>query len=52
MRTRASLERYRFFLLRRVQTLATFGHEDEIRPLLGWYESQPLGRLVPLPARK
>ncbi len=52
MRTRAALERYRYFLMRRAQALATFGHEDEIRPLLGWYESQPLGRLVPLPARK
>jgi hypothetical protein len=52
MRTRAALERYRYFLVRRARALATSGHEDEIQSLLGWYDSLPLGRLAPLPGRK
>jgi len=52
MRTRAALERYRYFLMRRVQALAISGQEGRIDSLLGWYQSLPLGTLAPLPVRK
>jgi len=51
MRTRASLERYRFFLIRRAQALAARGRGAEVEKLVGWYESLPVSRLVPLPVR-
>jgi hypothetical protein len=51
MRTRAALERYRYFLMRRAQVLAASGRDGEIEPLLGWYGALPLGRLVPLPGQ-
>ncbi|MCX6842868.1 MAG: DUF2723 domain-containing protein [candidate division WOR-3 bacterium] len=52
MRTRASLERYRFFLLRRAQTLAARGRGAEVEKLVGWYQSLPVSRLAPLPVRQ
>jgi hypothetical protein len=51
MRTRAALERYRYFLMRRAQVLAASGRDGEIEPLLGWYGSLSLSRLVPLPGQ-
>lgn len=51
MRTRASLERYRFFLLRRAQALVARGRGAEVERLVGWYQSLPVSRLAPLPVR-
>jgi hypothetical protein len=51
-RTRTVLDRYRYFVMRRAQALATARHQGEIQPLLGWYESLPVSRLTPLPVRK
>ncbi len=48
MRTRVVLERYRYFLMRRVQALALSRRGDEVRPLLDWYGSLPLSRIAPL----
>jgi hypothetical protein len=48
LRTRLVLERYRYFLIRRVQALAAFGRGDEVGPLLDWYGSLPLSRIAPL----
>ena len=50
-RMRAVLDRYRYFLMRRVQALANSGREAEIEPLLDWYQSLPVSRVAPLPAR-
>jgi hypothetical protein len=50
-RTQAVLERYQYFLTCRVRALVNSRRDDEIKPLLGWYESLPLSRLVPLPVR-
>ena len=50
-RTRAVLERYQYFLMNRVRALANSRREAEIEPLLRWYESLPVSRLVPLPVR-
>jgi hypothetical protein len=50
-RTRAVLDRYRYFVMRRAQALATARHQGEIQPLLGWYESLPVSRLTPLPGQ-
>jgi len=52
MRTRASLERYRFFLLRRAQVLAVRGRGAEVEKLVSWYRSSPLSPLAPLPVRQ
>jgi hypothetical protein len=51
MRTRASLERYRFFLMRRAQMLAARGRGAEVEKLVSWYQSLPVSRLAPLPVR-
>ncbi len=51
MRTWASLERYRFFLMRRAQALAARGRSAEIERLVSWYQSLPVSRLAPLPVR-
>jgi len=50
MRTRAALERYRFFLMRRAQVLAARGRGAELDGLVDWYQSLPVSRLAPLPA--
>ena len=52
MRTRASLERYRFFLLRRAQMLAAHGRGAEVKKLVEWYQSLPVSWVAPLPVRK
>jgi hypothetical protein len=52
MRTWASLERYRFFLMRRAQTLAARGRGAEVEKLVDWYQSLPVSRLAPLPVRR
>ncbi len=51
MRTRASLERYRFFLTRRAQMLAARGRGVEVKKLVDWYQSSRVSSLAPLPAR-
>jgi hypothetical protein len=51
MRTRASLERYRFFLTRRAQMLVARGRGQDVKQLVDWYQSLPVNRLAPLPAR-
>jgi hypothetical protein len=51
LRTRASLERYRFLVMRRAQLLAARGRGGEVRKLEDWYQSLPLGSLAPLPTR-
>jgi hypothetical protein len=51
LRTRAALERYRYFLMRRAQALAASGRRAEIEPLFRWYQSMAVSRLAPLPAR-
>jgi len=51
VRTKASLDRYRYFLMRRVQALARAGRSAEVQPLLDWYQSLPASRLAPLPVR-
>jgi hypothetical protein len=48
-RTRVALDRCRYFLMRRVQALATLRRGAEIQPLLDWYRSLPVSRLSPLP---
>ena len=50
-RTRAMLERYRYFLMCRAQTLANSRREAEIDTLLHWYQSLAVSRVAPLPAR-
>jgi hypothetical protein len=50
-RTRASLVRYRYFAMSRLQALAAAGDRDRIVALLGWYRSLPLNELAPLPVR-
>jgi len=52
MRTRASLERYRFFLMRRAQALAVRGRGEEIERLVSWYQFLPVSRAAPLPVRQ
>jgi hypothetical protein len=52
MRTRAALERYRYFLMRRAQAPVISGQEGRIEPLLNWYKSLPVSRVAPLPVRK
>jgi hypothetical protein len=52
MRTRAALERYRYFLMRRAQMLAAHGHSAEVKKLVDWYQSLPVSRLAPLPVRQ
>jgi len=51
MRTRASLERYRFLLMRRAQMLAARGRGAEADKLVDWYQSLPVSHLALLPAR-
>ena len=51
MRTQASLERYRFFLLRRAQALVARGRGAEVEKLVAWYQSLPVSRLAPLSVR-
>ncbi len=50
-RTRAVLERYPYFVLRRAQALAVVRRQAEIEPLLRWYRSLAVTRLAPLPVR-
>jgi hypothetical protein len=50
-RTRATLDRYRYFVVRRLAALADEGRDEEARELAGWYEAQPVSRVAPLPAR-
>ncbi|MBN2466007.1 hypothetical protein JXD38_10345, partial [candidate division WOR-3 bacterium] len=50
-RTRAALERYRYFVMRRAQMLAARGQGAEVEKLVHWYQSSPLSRLAPLSAR-
>ena len=52
VRTRANLERYRFFLMRRAQVLAARGRREEIGRLVSWYQSLPVSRVAPLPVRQ
>jgi len=49
--TRDVLVRYRFFVMRRARALAASGRRDEIQALIGWYRSQAVSRVAPLPAR-
>jgi len=49
-RTSVCLQRYRFFVLRRANELATRGRLVERQALLDWYVAQPVARLAPLPA--
>jgi len=51
MRTMATLERYRYFLLCRAQMLASRGRGAEVEKLVDWYQSLPVNRAVPLPVR-
>jgi ABC-type amino acid transport system permease subunit len=51
-RTRDVLERYQYFLRCRVQALVNSRREAEAKPLLDWYRSLPVSRLVPLPVRE
>ncbi len=48
-RTRATLERYRFFVLRRANALAVAGRFAEAESALAWYRRQPVARVAPLP---
>jgi hypothetical protein len=51
MRTRAALERYRYFLVRRTRALVSSGRQSEVEPLVRWYQSLAVSRLAPLPGR-
>jgi hypothetical protein len=51
MRTRATLERYRYFLMRRAQILVARGRGAEVRKLVDWYQSLPVSLVAPLPVR-
>jgi hypothetical protein len=48
-RARVTLERYRFFVLRRANALALKGRFAEAESALAWYRRQPVARLAPLP---
>lgn len=48
-RARVTLERYRFFVLRRANALAIAGRLAEAESTLAWYRRQPVVRLAPLP---
>jgi len=50
-RTQVALERYRYFVVCRVQKLILAGRTDQADALLAWYRSLPLNQLAPLPAR-
>jgi hypothetical protein len=50
-RTKAVLDRYRYFLVCRAQALAASGRQAEIEPLFRWYQSLAGSRLAPLPVR-
>ncbi len=49
-RTRAVLERYRFFIVRRGLALWPLGRTPEAETTAAWYKSLPVSRLVPLKA--
>jgi len=50
-RTRAMLERYRFFLTRRARLLLDLGRTREVEQSAAWYNATPASRLAPLDAR-
>jgi hypothetical protein len=51
MRTRANLEHYRFFVVRRAQFLAAVGRTADLEAMVAWYRAQPVGSFAPLPTR-
>jgi hypothetical protein len=50
-RTRAVLERYRFFVIRRARMLLDLGRTAEVERMAAWYRATPVSRLAPLDAR-
>lgn len=51
MRTRAAVERYRYFLVSRARALVSSGRQSEVEPLVRWYQSLEVSGLAPLPSR-
>jgi hypothetical protein len=50
MRTLATLERYRYFLMRRLQWLAAQKRTAEMQALVDWYRASQVSAVAPLPA--